>query len=248
MQHANILSIAGLRIDGRRNNELRHVKHRIGVSKSADGSAYFEQGLNKVLVIINGPQEPSRRSGDVSTNKGEIKCNMMVASFSGTERKRRRGGDRRSQETESIIKQTLEGVVMLELYPRSEIVITVHILESDGSLICAVLNASCLALMDAGIAMSDMITSCSAGIVLQTVSQDLTQVEQSSGGAYLPIAIKARSEEVLFVQLDSRISVDSLQEVLDMAIDGCRKVRGLLETAIKVHMTEQCAIGSVSSS
>eukprot|EP01036_Dinobryon_divergens_P036887 gene36887-48115_t len=76
----------------------------------------------------------------------------------------------------------------------------------------------------------------------------MAEVEQSSGGAYLPIAIKARSEEVLFVQLDSRISVDSLQEVLDMAIDGCRKVRGLLETAIKAHMTEQCAIGSVSSS
>mmetsp|Transcript_1920 Transcript_1920/g.2008 ORF Transcript_1920/g.2008 Transcript_1920/m.2008 type:complete len:92 (-) Transcript_1920:679-954(-) len=64
MQHANILAIAGLRIDGRRNNELRDIKYKIGLNPSADGSTYFEQGLNKILVVVNGPQEPSRRSGD----------------------------------------------------------------------------------------------------------------------------------------------------------------------------------------
>jgi exosome complex component RRP41 len=48
---------------------------------------------------------------------------------------------------------------MLELYPRSEINITVHVLESDGSIICSMINAVTLALMDAGIAMSDMYVS-----------------------------------------------------------------------------------------
>mmetsp|Transcript_1919 Transcript_1919/g.2006 ORF Transcript_1919/g.2006 Transcript_1919/m.2006 type:complete len:109 (-) Transcript_1919:559-885(-) len=90
MQHANILAIAGLRIDGRRNNELRDIKYKIGLNPSADGSTYFEQGLNKILVVVNGPQEPSRRSGDNTSALGSIKCNLMAAPFSGTERKRRR--------------------------------------------------------------------------------------------------------------------------------------------------------------
>mmetsp|Transcript_1919 Transcript_1919/g.2005 ORF Transcript_1919/g.2005 Transcript_1919/m.2005 type:complete len:146 (-) Transcript_1919:93-530(-) len=140
---------------------------------------------------------------------------------------------------ETIIKQTLEGVVMLELIPRSEIIVTVHVLEADGSVLCAVLNAACLAMMDAGIAMTEMITSCSAGVVLQNIIQDLTHLEQSSGGAYLPVAVKARSEEILFLQLDSKISVDQLQEVLVAAIDGCKKMSNILEIAIKESMTQK---------
>lgn len=240
MQHANILAIAGLRTDGRRSNEIRQIKHKIGVVTSGvDGSSYLEQGLNKVLVMVNGPQEPLRRVADSSHNMGEIKCNVVTSSSCGTEHKRRRLGDRRTQEQEALIKQTLEGVVLLELYPRSEIVVTIHVLESDGSLLCTILNAACLSLMDAGIAMSDMLTSCSAGVVLQQVVQDLTQLEQSSGGAYLPVAIKARSEEIIFLQLDSRISVDRLQEVLTEAVDGCRKLKGLMESIIKSSMAER---------
>ena len=43
MQFADILSIAGLRVDGRRADEVRHMRCKIGVEKNCDGSAYFEQ-------------------------------------------------------------------------------------------------------------------------------------------------------------------------------------------------------------
>ena len=49
---------------------------------------------------------------------------------------------------------------MLELYPKSEININIHILESDGSIITTILNAATLALMDAGISMRDMYCFC----------------------------------------------------------------------------------------
>jgi hypothetical protein len=66
MQYADILAIANLRIDGRRYNEQRNIKYKIGVELQADGSAYFEQGLNKVLVMIHGPQEMRHRSNEAS--------------------------------------------------------------------------------------------------------------------------------------------------------------------------------------
>jgi exosome complex component RRP41 len=130
MQHADILAIAGLRVDGRRDSDIRQIKMNIGLMKSADGSAYFEQGLNKVLVIVQGPQEPVRRENAVDI--GTLTCKLVNAPFSGTDRKRRRTGDRKTAEMETIIKQTFQSVISLDLYPRSEISIVVHILEADG--------------------------------------------------------------------------------------------------------------------
>jgi len=72
MQNADILLLAGLRIDGRKDNELREFKHSIGVSSGGfggstqcDGSAYMELGLNKVLVLINGPREAKKRNNEI---------------------------------------------------------------------------------------------------------------------------------------------------------------------------------------
>lgn len=64
MQNYDILALAGLRIDGRRSDDLRLINHKIGFIQSADGSAYLEQGLNKVLVMVHGPQEPKKKQND----------------------------------------------------------------------------------------------------------------------------------------------------------------------------------------
>ena len=240
MQNAEILALGGLRVDGRRENDIRFIKYKFGVVPLADGSVYFEQGLNKVLIIVHGPQhELHGGDGSGQNNKGNLSINVENACFSGTERKKRRVGDRRTMEMETILKQTLEEVVMLELYPRSEINIVIHILESDGSVICTILNAACLALMVSGVSMNDMIIACSIGILNgERICQDCTQIEQTSGGGYLPVAIKARSEEVIMMQLDSRLSLESLETALQSARDGCRKVKVILEEGMKEFMRQ----------
>ncbi|MCX8171676.1 MAG: exosome complex exonuclease Rrp41, partial [Candidatus Bathyarchaeota archaeon] len=47
----------GLRVDGRKPNELRPIKMEVGVLSNADGSAYIEQGKNKILAAVYGPRE-----------------------------------------------------------------------------------------------------------------------------------------------------------------------------------------------
>ncbi len=47
----------GIRIDGRKVDELRPLKIEAGVLKQADGSAYVEWGKNKVLAAVYGPRE-----------------------------------------------------------------------------------------------------------------------------------------------------------------------------------------------
>jgi len=52
-----LLSREGFRFDGRRPNELRQIRYKMGVYKQADGSAYIEQGNTKVLATVYGPHE-----------------------------------------------------------------------------------------------------------------------------------------------------------------------------------------------
>jgi hypothetical protein len=69
MQQSEILALAGLRIDGRRFNELRKIKYKIAVSQqqsAANGSTYLEQGLNKVLVEVYGPKEMKNKGNEIS--------------------------------------------------------------------------------------------------------------------------------------------------------------------------------------
>ena len=55
MGDRELISYQGLRLDGRRHNELRHIKCKLGVFSQPDGSAYVEQGNTKVLAAIYGP-------------------------------------------------------------------------------------------------------------------------------------------------------------------------------------------------
>lgn len=57
MAGLELLSDQGIRMDGRRPTELRRISCKLGVSASADGSSYFEQGNTKVLATVYGPHD-----------------------------------------------------------------------------------------------------------------------------------------------------------------------------------------------
>ena len=55
-----------------------------------------------------------------------------------------------------------------------------------------------------------------------------------------------RTEEILFLQLDSRLSMESLQEAMQVAIEGCRKMKFYTENAMKKYMQESLESQSLS--
>lgn len=56
-RNKELLSKIGLRLDGRRADEVRRVRCKMGVFSEPDGSAYIEQGLTKVLAAVYGPHQ-----------------------------------------------------------------------------------------------------------------------------------------------------------------------------------------------
>ncbi len=56
-KHEKLIDKKGIRLDGRKADELRSLKLEVGVLPNADGSAYVEHGKNKILVGVFGPRE-----------------------------------------------------------------------------------------------------------------------------------------------------------------------------------------------
>ena len=88
-------TLALLRLDGRRWNELRRTTAQISTQAAAGGSSYLELGNTKVLCTVSGPSEGRRTAGSgAEGEKASVSVEVSVAGFSGVERKRRGKGDK----------------------------------------------------------------------------------------------------------------------------------------------------------
>jgi len=130
-------------VDGRRWNELRHHSYQTGVQPSAAGSSLVSQGNTTILCTVNGPMESTSTKNRAQYDRGSIVVDFNIGAFSTLERKKRSRNERlfsremtvdgrRIQEMSLALRQTFEEAVQTQLYPRSEIVISVLVLEQDG--------------------------------------------------------------------------------------------------------------------
>ena len=113
-----------------------------------------------------------------------------------------------------------------------------QVLQSDGGNYCASVNASTLALIDAGIPMRDYVCACSASFVNDTPIVDISYLEESSGGAELIVATLPKSEQIVFLEMNSRLHEDNLSSVLDLAVKGCKDIHDVLDRAVREHISE----------
>jgi exosome complex component RRP41 len=221
----------GLRIDGRKVDELRQIKIEAGVLKRAYGSAYVEWGKNKVLAAVYGPRECHPRHLQ-DPSKALVQCKYNMISFSVSDRKRP-GPDRRSVEISKIISEALEYVVFTEYFPRTSVDVYIEILQANAGTRCAGLTAASVALADAGIPMKDMIPSVAVGKIDGQIVLDLCKEEDNYGQADLPIAIIPRTGEILLMQMDGHMTTDEFNRAMEYGFGACEKIYQLQKDALK---------------
>ncbi|XP_071746794.1 exosome complex component RRP41 [Lepeophtheirus salmonis] len=237
-----LLSDQGLRLDGRKSDELRRLRCRLGAfSWSADGSAYLEMGNSKVLAAVYGPREP-RGVDNSSKEEAILNVQFSSAAFSTAERKERRRGDKRSLEMAAHLKQTFTACIQTELYPRSQIDIFVEVLQTDCGHYCASVNAATLALIHAGIPLRDYVCACSASLIKETPLVDINKLESSLGGPELILASLPKSGEIVHLEMSQRFHMDHLDKVIDEALEGTRKIRDILDAAVREHLSKYAKI------
>ncbi|MHA1231892.1 MAG: exosome complex exonuclease Rrp41 [Candidatus Helarchaeota archaeon] len=211
-----------IRVDGRKLNELRPIKMKVGVLPKANGSAYIEMGDNKILASVYGPREVHPRHL-AESNKAVLRCIYRMATFSVTERKSP-APSRRENELSMVIGQALEASLFLNLYPRTIIDCTILVIQADGGTRCASINAASLALADAGIAMKGLVSAVAIGKVDGRLVVDLNNVEDQYGDGDLPIAILHPSKSITLMQFDGVLTTDEFRQCIDMAYDACEYI------------------------
>ncbi len=227
----------GLRLDGRRPDEMRPLKIEAGVLKRADGSAYVEWGLNKVMAAVYGPRECHPRHLQ-NPERALVQCNYNMASFSVDDRKKP-GPDRRSHEISKIISEALTHVVFTEYFPRTSIDVYIEVLQANAGTRCAGLTAASVALADAGVPMRDLVASCAAGKVADTVVLDLTKEEDNFGSADMPMGYVPNTGEIVLLQMDGDLTQDEFEKALSMNIEACKKVHEIQRDALRRRYSQK---------
>ncbi|KAF3799072.1 Exosome complex component SKI6 [Colletotrichum gloeosporioides] len=213
----------------------------IRTQEAADGSSYLEMGHTKVMCVVTGPSEPQRRGGaGGQTKDAAVNVNIVVAGFSSVDRRKRGRNDKRNQELEAAIAKAVAANLHTHLFPHSSISISLHVLSQDGSLLAALLNASTLALIDAGIPMTDYIAACTAGSTSTYAAADdgadplldlNTQEEQEL--PYLTVGTLGLTDRVAVLVCESRVQVSRLEGMLAVGVDGCKQVRQFMDRVVK---------------
>ncbi len=221
----------GLRLDGRKPEDLRPIKIEAGVLKKADGSAYLEWGNNKVLAAVYGPREAHPRHLQDPT-RALVQCRYNMAPFSVTERKRP-GPDRRSVEISKVISEAFASVIFTEQFPRSSVDIYIEVLQADAGTRCAGLTTASVALADAGIPMKDLVASCAVGKIGGVVCLDLRKEEDNNGEADMPVAIIPRTGKILLLQMDGHLTLQEFDKAFIMVKDAIEKIYDMQKEALR---------------
>ena len=260
IRRTDLLALSNLRNDGRKPEEIRRMRIQMGpinttsssggsggdsnaLSSAVGGSALVEMGLTMAVATVRGPVECARRSDELP-DRAVLDVTFKAAPFapSGDRRVTNPNTDRRLIESSHLLKRSLEAAVLLHLYPKSRIEVVVCILADDGGRLCAAINAASLALVDAGIPMKDLVCACSAGYAggggNDTTLVDLNRREESSQGGqpavHLPCAMLPQRGTVVLAQCEARLpDFDTLERVMEAAMDGCRAVFDILQAAIR---------------
>ncbi|MCJ7699305.1 exosome complex exonuclease Rrp41 [Candidatus Bathyarchaeota archaeon] len=221
----------GLRLDGRKPDELRPLKMEVGVISNANGSAYIEWGKNKIIAAVYGPREVHPKHLALQ-DRTVLKCRYHMASFSVQERKSP-APSRREIELSKVIRESLEPAIFMEYYPRTMIDVTIEVLQADGGTRCAGITAAALALADSGIPMRDLVAACAAGKIDNTVVLDLFDTEDKAGSADVPVAMMPNLNAVTLLQMDGILTHEEFEKAVNMAMDGCKTVYAMQKEALK---------------
>jgi len=219
------------RIDGRKKDELRPIKIKLGVVKSADGSCYLEWGKNTVIATVHGPR-PIFPKHLADSEKAVIDYKYRMAPFSVSDRKSPVPA-KRDKEISLVSGNALESVILIEKFPNTVIDIDTLILSANAGTRVAALTAASLACADAGLPMRGLVSAVAAGRANKDLILDLTKEEEDAPDAVdTAIAVLMPQKEIVLLQMDGNVETEDWKKIIKMGISGAEKVYELQKRAL----------------
>ena len=223
------------RPDGRKFDELREMKAKVGVVPRADGSALFAFGDTIAIASVYGPK-PLHPQHLQNPEKGVLRVNYDMLSFSVNERKKP-GPSRRSQEISKVTEWALAPALQIENFQNTVVDVHIIVLQANASTRCAGINAASLALAHAGIPMTELVSAVSIGKIDDKIVTDLIKEEEDyedgEGATDIPMAFLSNSQKITLLQLDGKTSSEKLKEAIEAGKKACEKIYELQKKTLK---------------
>jgi polyribonucleotide nucleotidyltransferase len=229
----------GVRIDGRKPNEIRPITCEIGVLPRAHGSALFTRGQTQALAVATlGSKMDEQRIEDL---EGESTKSYMLhynfPPFSVGEVRPVRGPGRREIGHGALAERAIQPVIPKEeVFPYTVRIVS-DILESNGSSSMATVCGGTLSLMDAGVPIKAPVAGIAMGLIKEeektVVLTDILGAEDHYGD--MDFKVTGTRKGITAFQMDIKIgglNLSIMQEALCQARDARVYILDIMEKTI----------------
>ncbi|MCH2569983.1 MAG: polyribonucleotide nucleotidyltransferase [Planctomycetes bacterium] len=218
----------GVRADGRTPGDLRAISCEVGVLPRTHGSALFTRGQTQSLVAITlgTGKDEQRVDGLIEEYSKRFYLDYNFPSFSVGEVRPNRGPGRREIGHGALAERSVFPVVPdAEAFPYTMRVVS-EILESNGSSSMASVCGATLALMDAGVPLSQPVAGISIGLVKEgeeyVLLTDIMGEEDHFGDMDFKVAGTQRG--ITGIQLD--LKIDGISEtIIEQTLEQAKNAR-----------------------
>ena len=234
------LILEGKRIDGRTTKEIRALSCEVGVLPRVHGSALFTRGETQALVttVLGTSADEQRIDGLADEISKKFMLDYNFPPFSVGECKPMRGPGRREIGHGALAERSLKPVIPAqEKFPYT-IRLVSDIMESNGSSSMASVCGGTLALMDAGVPITDPGAGISIGLVQEpsgwALLTDIMGDEDHFGDMDFKVAGTVRG--ITGIQLDLKnhgITEEIIRATLDQARDARREILRAIVTTLR---------------
>ncbi|KAK6155209.1 hypothetical protein DH2020_009457 [Rehmannia glutinosa] len=242
----------GIRVDGRRLDEVRPIYCEAGNLPVLHGSSIFNRGDTQVLctVTLGAPGEAQRLDSVVGPPSKRFMLHYSFPPFCINEVGKRVGLNRREVGHGTLAEKALLGVLPPEDDCPYTVRVNAEVMASDGSTSMASVCAGSMALMDAGIPLREHVAGLSVGLVSETdpstgeitdyrILTDILGLEDHLGDMDFKIA--GTRSGITSIQLDIKpagIPLDIICECLEPAHKGRIQILDHMERAINLPRTQ----------
>ena len=215
----------GVRLDGRKTNEIRDIWSEVDYLPSTHGSAIFSRGETQALATVTLGTSREANKIDMPSYEGEetFYLHYNFPPFCTGEARPLRGTSRREVGHGNLAQRGLKGMIP-EDCPYTVRVVS-EVLESNGSSSMATVCSGTMALMDAGVQIKRPVSGIAMGLISDgeryAVLSDILGDEDHLGD--MDFKVTGTTEGITACQMDIKIkglSYEILVNALKQARDG----------------------------
>ncbi|MBT8325442.1 MAG: polyribonucleotide nucleotidyltransferase, partial [Winogradskyella sp.] len=227
----------GLRLDGRKTDEIRPIWCEIDYLPSTHGSAIFTRGETQALATVTLGTSREANQIDMPSFEGEERfyLHYNFPPFSTGEARPIRGTSRREVGHGNLAQRALKGMVPDDC-PYTVRVVS-EVLESNGSSSMATVCSGTMALMDAGVQLKKPVSGIAMGLISEgdkyAVLSDILGDEDHLGD--MDFKVTGTADGITACQMDIKVkglSYEILVKALKQARDGRLHILGKLTDTI----------------